>query len=495
VLIDRQGRIAHTFVGEPTRIYLPDVGRARVGSSHLRGLRHVHTVLQRGKQRAGLQREDFADLSKLRLDCVASLAVNDAGEPGELQYASLASAERQKARSVHQLQLDLVAYIAAAEQAQARLAATKPADDGRERAIVVGVYPDKQSAEWHLEEIRELADTAGVHVVDSLVQLRQRVDPRFVVGSGKLEEAVLMALEADASLMIIDHALTPAQARAVCKGADLRVLDRNQLILDIFAQHAKSRDGKLQVELAQLKYTLPRLTDLDAGLSRLTGGIGGRGPGETKLEINRRRARERIGKLEKQIDQLSRQRGLRRQRRQHAAQPIIGVVGYTNAGKSTLLNALTGSAALVADQLFATLDPTSRRLHLGEGRQAVITDTVGFIRELPDDLINAFRATLEELHGADLLLHVADCSDPRCEAKMEAVVATLAELKLSHLPQLLVLNKMDRQDPFVSRALQVKWRGVGVSATEKTGFADLLQEIVQRLPAPEAAVDMGRPKP
>ena len=216
-----------------------------------------------------------------------------------------------------------------------------------------------------------------------LRRLRPRPDAKFVVGRGKLEEVVLQCLDEDIELLIFDNDLTPAQARSLASSTDLKIIDRTQLILDIFAQHASSRDGKLQVELAQLRYNLPRLTEMDAGLSRLTGGIGGRGPGETKLEINRRRAREKINKLEGQIKALSKQRGLRRRNRYHSGLPVVAVVGYTNAGKSTLLNRLTRSDVLVADQLFATLDPTSRRLNFADGHHLILTDTVGFIRDLP----------------------------------------------------------------------------------------------------------------
>ena len=497
VLINRQGRLTHAFVGDATRIYLPDLGRVRAGSGHFRGLRHVHTVLQRGRQDVGLHRDDFADLTRLRLDAVVALAVHADGAPGKVHWATLAPArpglavargtgpavtQAHQEASLHEVDVDFAARIADLEQLHGRQAAAKAAFDGRERALVVGVYPNRQEALWRLDEIRELADTAGVGVVDTLVQLRERIDPRFVVGRGKLEEAVLRALDVDAQLLIMDHDLTPAQGRALAAQSELRVIDRTQLILDIFAQHAQSRDGKLQVELAQLKYTLPRLTDLDTGLSRLTGGIGGRGPGETKLEINRRRARDRIARLERQIDSLSGQRQLRRQQRQGGAQPMIAVVGYTNAGKSTLLNSLTGSQAKVADQLFATLDPTSRRLALGGGRQAVVTDTVGFIRFLPPDLVNAFRATLEELDGADLLLHVADCSDPRCDAKIAAVEALLDELQVGAIARLTVLNKVDAQEPRLAGAMAHRHHGVLVSARDGRGMAELVAAIQRLLP-------------
>lgn len=488
VLVNRQGHIEQTFVGDPHRIYLPDVGRARVGLGHLRGLRHIHTVLGDGV----LHRDDLADLTKLRLDSVCAVAVDDAGEPGALQYAYLLpgaggrTARTEGARSVHALELDFAELVAALEEEQARHAGTREADGAKERAVVVGVYADRAESAWRLAELRELAETAGVAVQDTLVQIRRAVDGRFVVGKGKLEEAVLRCLDVDASLLIVDHNLTPAQARAIASMSELRVIDRTQLILDIFAQHARSRDGKLQVELAQLKYTLPRLTDLDAGLSRLTGGIGGRGPGETKLEINRRRARDRISRLEREIAKLSDQRNLRRGKRQRGSLPVVSIVGYTNAGKSTLLNKLTGSEVIVANQLFATLDTTSRRLRFPREREAVVTDTVGFIRDLPPDLIRAFRATLEELEDADLLLHVVDVSDPMRDEKIATVNGLLDELHLGTIPRILVLNKADLEPPFVVRALADKLHGVMVSAVTGAGLVDLAHAVAHRLWQTEA---------
>ena len=483
MLVNRQGHVEQTFVGDPQRIYLPDVGRARAGLGHLRGLRHIHTVLGDGV----LHRDDLADLTKLRLDCVCAVAVEASGEPGNTQYAYLLpgtggrSSRTESARSVHALDVDFAELIGALEEEQARHVGVRDADATKERAVVVGVYADRAESQWRLDELRELAETAGVAVQDTLVQIRRAVDGRFVVGKGKLEEAVLRCLDMDASLLIVDHNLTPAQARAIASLSELRVIDRTQLILDIFAQHARSRDGKLQVELAQLKYTLPRLTDLDAGLSRLSGGIGGRGPGETKLEINRRRARDRISRLEREISKLSDQRNLRRGKRQRGALPVVSIVGYTNAGKSTLLNKLTGSAVIVANQLFATLDTTSRRLRFPREREAVITDTVGFIRDLPPDLIRAFRATLEELEDADLLLHVVDVSDPMRDEKIAAVNGLLDELHLGSIPRILVLNKADLEAPFVVRALADKLHGVMASAVTGAGLEKLVHGIAQRL--------------
>jgi GTP-binding protein HflX len=361
--------------------------------------------------------------------------------------------------------------------------------------LLVGAFTGSRgAAEDSMAELRELARTAGVDVLDAILQGRREIDPRTVVGEGKLQEILVRSMALGADLLVFDRDLSPSQARHVAEATSVRIIDRTQLILDIFAQRARSADGKLQVELAQLKYLLPRLVGRDESLSRLAGGIGGRGPGETKLEIDRRRVRDRISHLEDRIDRLSADRATRRRQRSRQRVPVISIVGYTNAGKSTLLNALTHSSVLAEDILFATLDPTSRRLRIprngalatnGEPREVgevVITDTVGFIRDLPRDLVAAFRATLEELEEADLLLHVVDASDPRHAEQARAVEAVLGTLDLERTPRLLVFNKMDRA-PDAARALAHREGGVAVSAATREGFPELLarcEEILWR---------------
>jgi len=278
-----------------------------------------------------------------------------------------------------------------------------------------------------------------------------------------------------ATMIVFDAELSPSQARHIAEATSLKILDRTQLILDIFAQRAQSADGKLQVELAQLKYRYPRLVGRDDSLSRLAGGIGGRGPGETKLEIDRRRVRDRITALERRIEGLSASRHVRRKQRDERGLPVISIVGYTNAGKSTLLNALTESKVLAEDILFATLDPTSRRLRFPRDREVIITDTVGFIRDLPADLVNAFRATLEELGDADLLLHVVDASDPRLDSQVEAVETILGGLGLEGKPRLLVFNKADRLPAGQAKEIAHLRGGVAISASTRDGLAELLR--------------------
>jgi len=339
-----------------------------------------------------------------------------------------------------------------------------------------------------MDELRELARSAGVSIVDTVVQRRGRVDPRSVLGSGKLQDLMIRAFQSDVDLIIVDQNLTPTQARNLAERLELRVIDRTQLILDIFAQRASTRDGKLQVELAQLKYRLPRLAQrADVSLSRLAGGIGGRGPGETKLEVDRRRVRDRIARLERELKKLRGQRESRRKRRTRRELPTLSIVGYTNAGKSTLLRALTRTNVHIADQMFATLDPTSRRLRFPRDQEVIITDTVGFIRDLPKDLVAAFRATLEELSSADLLFHVIDASVPDVERRIEAVREVLGEIGLAETPELLVFNQVDRLAPGVGAAIAARHGGVAVSALKRRGLAALIERAAQILWAEDGA--------
>ncbi|HEY2744217.1 MAG TPA: GTPase HflX [Polyangia bacterium] len=455
ILVDRKGNIEHVIVGDQHKIDLPDFGPRRAGIGRMRGVRLVHTHL-RGEP---LTRDDFIDLAKLRLDLVGAILMTQDGGLGPLTCAHLLppNPEGQQWRvlepvSAHELQKfrapDFLELIRALEDEFADHArSARVVDDGRDRAVLVQVNIGRitpEEADARLHELKELCRTADVRVLDIVTQKRQQVDPRYVIGKGKVEDVVTRALQNDATMLVFDHDLNPAQARTITDATELKVIDRTMLILDIFAQHAQSRDGKLQVELAQLKYTLPRLHEKNTMMSRLTGGIGGRGPGETKLEVNRRRAREKIHQLEQQIKQLGKRREQRRSLRTKNEMPIVSIVGYTNAGKSTLLNALTEGDVLVEDKLFATLDPTSRRLRFPSEREIIMTDTVGFIRDLPKDLVAAFRATLEELEEADLLIHVVDAADPAREAQIRAVERILEELKLNEKERLIVFNKCDR---------------------------------------------------
>uniref|UniRef100_UPI00272E4892 GTPase HflX n=1 Tax=Geoalkalibacter sp. TaxID=3041440 RepID=UPI00272E4892 len=351
----------------------------------------------------------------------------------------------------------------------------------------------RSELEESLNELAELARTADVVVLDRVVQRTQKIHPRFLMGEGKIREVIIRALQQGATLLIFDQDLSPGQVRSISEMTEMKVIDRTQLILDIFARRAHTLDGKVQVEVAQLKYLMPRLLGKGTAMSRLMGGIGGRGPGETKLEIDRRRIRERLSRLEKQLEELARGRRQRRQRRIRAEVPIVSIVGYTNAGKSTLLNALTQSAVFTEDLLFATLDTATRRLRFPEEREVIITDTVGFIRKLPKSLLGAFKATLEELEDADLLLHVVDISAERFEEHIAAVERILQDLDLARIPRLLVFNKIDRLPSGEVAALCRRFAAIPVSALERATFTALLEELQQRFWPQEASLPDPRP--
>ncbi len=381
-----------------------------------------------------------------------------------------------------QLELDFEQLIRSLEEEFARVQGVRELGDNRERAILVSVTSgSKFEAEDSLAELKELARSSGILVLDSVLQHRPKPDPKFLMGKGKLQELVLKALQLGADLLVFDQELTPAQVRTLADFTDLKIIDRAQLILDIFAQRAHSRVGKVQVELAQLKYMLPRLSTRDDALSRLTGGIGGRGPGETKLEVDRRRVKDRIHRLENELKHLAKGREQCRSRRLKKELPIVSIVGYTNAGKSTLLNALTHSQVYVEDQLFATLDPTSRRLRFPRDLEVIITDTVGFIRDLPKDLMEAFRSTLDELEDADLLLHVVDVSNPRFEEQIQAVNKILYELGLHTKPTLIVFNKEDKVDPKLVENVCRLYQAVSISALQPDTLFKLTQRMEKEL--------------
>jgi GTP-binding protein HflX len=481
VLIDRRGAIQHVMVGDASKIMLPDFGRIRGGTGRFRGLRLVHTHL-RGE---ALTRDDLTDLALLRLDAVAAITVDAAGRPGKLFVAHMVPdgpAAELPAEQATAPRTDFIELITRVEAQFGRAHRIASTDKGKDRALIVHVDIGRsKDSEARVAELRELCRTAGVKILDIMVQRRPEADPKFLVGRGKLDEILLRAMQLGAEAVIFDPDLTPGQARMISDVTEIKVLDRTMLILDIFAQHATSRDGKLQVELAQLRYTLPRLIEKNTMMSRLTGGIGGRGPGETKLEINRRRARERIHLLEKRLGDLADDRRLRRRRRGEREVPIIAICGYTNAGKSTLLNALTQGNALAADKLFATLDPISRRLRFPEEREVVITDTVGFIRDLPKELIAAFRATLEEMADADLLVHVVDASDPDRDAHIRAVEEILNDLGLGDKPRVLVWNKADQLAEPDADHLAQHGGGFVVSALDRATFGPLLLAIERSL--------------
>ena len=495
------------IVGDAGKLFLPDVGRLRAAQGRFRGLRLVHTHLRNEP----LTRDDLVDLVRLRLDLVAAIQVGPDGAPGGVSYAynvpqiDAGDAYREVGPvRLDRLDVDFGELVSNLEGEFARHARTREvqAKDGRAILVHVGEkssaqrsaaqrFAHRADASASVRELSELARTAGVDVVDVVVQQRDKIDPKFVLGRGKLDDVVVRAMQLDAETLIFDRELSPSQSTAIAGVTDLKIIDRTQLILDIFAQRAESRDGKLQVELAQLKYALPRLGQKDDALSRLTGGIGGRGPGETKLEIGKRRARERVHHLEQQIKTLAKQRQQRRARRTRGDVPVVAIVGYTNAGKSTLLNTMTGLSdaekVLAEDKLFATLDTRSRRLHLptgdgGRAGDAILVDTVGFIRDLPEDLFAAFRATFEEAADADLILHVVDASDPARDEHVKTTDEVLDELGLSKRPRLIVYNKADLLAAGQTERLTIGKRDTYVvSAMQKESTHKLAHAIAAKL--------------
>ena len=500
-LVDRRGTITWVGVGDAHRIELPDLKRQRAAGRRLRGLRFVHTHLADEP----LTRDDLADLVLLRLDLIAALTVREDGLPGVVHAAHLRPPGRPNHEGPEeetpwellppvppsQLDLDCTELLSDLERTFARFAPDRPGRRYSGRAILVGVGEKALPLGDVMEELAELARDAGLEVVDSLVQRRTRLDPRTLVGRGKLEALVIRALDRGADLILFACDLSPSQARNISQATDLKVLDRTQLILDIFARRATSREGKLQVELAQLRYRLPRLVQRDTSLSRLGGGIGGRGPGETRLEVDRRRVRERIARLQRDLAQVAVKRDVRRKRREVRGLPVVSLVGYTNAGKSTLLNRLTRSEVAAGDRMFETLDPTNRRLRVPVEREVLLADTVGFIHDLPEDLIEAFRGTLEEISAASLLLQVVDASSPRLDSRAAAVEGLLAGLGFEEIPRIVLLNKVDRLDAAARAALPQRLAGAEtwhVSGVTGEGLEDLVGGIARLIPAKLAGV-------
>lgn len=489
LLIDRKGKVRMTLAGQADSIYIPELPRMRDGAGRLRGWRLLHTHL--GDE--GLSREDLMDLLFLRLDAAISLTVDENGEPRQWQAAWLLPGNGagkdsdpyyvDSPRPWYETKCDFIALAESLEDEFNNFGPENGETDPAKRAILISVSSDPLTVqERNLDELEELAATAGVEAGGRMAQRARQPNPRLILGKGKLAELEVLALNARAELLIFDGELSPAQLHNLADVTERKVLDRTQLILDIFAQHAVTKAGKLQVELAQLAYSQPRLAGKNRAMDRLMGGIGGRGPGESKLETDRRKIRERMGALRRELENLRQQRAFRRGRRERNGIPVAALVGYTNAGKSTLLNRLTSSEVLAEDKLFATLDPTTRRLRFPREREITLADTVGFIRNLPAELLEAFRATLEELQAADLLVHVADASHPELSRQIESVEAILEDLELGGKPVLLVLNKSDLLSPEALAGLKASFpSAISVSAIDLSGLDKLLERMEREL--------------
>ncbi len=560
LLIDRQGKVELTIVGDAHGILIPTLARER-STGRLRGIRLLHTHLTDSK----LSGEDLMDLLFLRLDSIGVLTIDEFGAPIHFQSAHLLPAlisdesyirdiskTSKKQKQLEYLEekqdqplqaedidfiltqnlyhasaepkpvipnrpaepyritdffawdknpLDLSAEIDAIEEEFARLIKDSHSTENTKnitkynakgtldtfqagsRCVLVSVSKaPKAIQERNLAELTELAKTAGLGVVGNLIQRVTTINPRQILSQNKLAELEVIALQGHAGIIIFDGELSPAQLQNLAELTERKVLDRTQLILDIFAQHAKTGAGKLQVEMAQLKYTQPRLVGKNRAMDRLMGGIGGRGPGETKLETDRRRVKDRIAKIKIELENLKKQRQANRAKRNRYNLPVAALVGYTNAGKSTLLNKLTKSEVIAENKLFATLDPTTRRLRFPEEHEIVLADTVGFIRDLPKELMEAFRATLEELNEANILIHVLDASHDEMEQQLESVEKILEELKLSDVPRVLLLNKWDNLPKESQELLLERFSGAyPVSALTGFGLAEASAHIEQTL--------------
>ncbi|ABL00493.1 small GTP-binding protein [Pelobacter propionicus DSM 2379] len=494
ILVNRSGMVEYVIVGDERGLVIPELRDYPLGKRPLRGLRLIHTHLKNEQ----VSEDDLTDLSLLRLDLLAALLFSPEKRRISVQMAWISPTSSGPSTitgaitTFERVDLECARFLEELEADLSRSTRAKSSGvEALERAILVSVTVEgtRQEAEDSIMELRELARTAQIEVLDEFIQRPRSINPRFVMGEGKMRDVVIRALQHGATMLIFDQELTPAQIRSISAMTELKAIDRSQLILDIFARRAQTLDGKVQVELAQLKYLLPRLTGRGVQMSRLMGGIGGRGPGETKLETDRRRIRDRIASLERELKELSRGRDQRRRKRVKASVPIVSIVGYTNAGKSTLLNTLTKSRVFTEDLLFATLDTSTRRLRFPLEREVIITDTVGFIRSLPASLLGAFKATLEELRDADLLLHVVDASNPRFETHIQQVNRILDELELGDKPRLLIFNKSDllaklkKSDTIAFLRVRQFARtcgGIMIAATDRTSMSPLLEELQRR---------------
>lgn len=477
LLINRRGNIEAVVVGTDRQVVIPQLARSRSGPRLLRGIRFVHTHLKNQP----LTKDDLTDLALLRLDLMVVLGVGMQGEPVSLSLAHLLppnpqgkTYEEWAPQSLQMFRCRCDHFVLSLEAEIARATPVLHRTDDTVRALLVsGTEGNWADQEERLLECRELAESQGIRVLGTVAQRLRRINPRYVLGMGKMTDVIIQAWQSGADLLIFDRDLTPTQMQALSEMVEMKVIDRTQLILDIFAARAHSRAGKIQVELAQLKYILPRLSQSSTAFSRLGGGIGARGPGETKLETDLRRVRKRITYLEDKLKDVGRQREQQRPRRLRQGIPVVSIVGYANAGKSTLLNALTHSQVSAEDRPFDTLDTINRRLRLPSGRYAILTDTVGFIRDLPRNLLDAFRTTLEDLRHADLLVHVVDATAPDCDQQIHAVESILRELELQHVARVMVMNKCDRLPPSDVDILERSSRALCVSAIRKETLTPL----------------------
>jgi GTP-binding protein HflX len=469
-------------VGDKTGIALPPLSSERVGRARFRGLRFIHTHLNTEL----LSREDLTDLAILQLDLVACIA--EKRDEGILMHAGHLIPQNKKGQAwdfigpipVQELDLDFIEFITELENEFVKERGSHYIlDKDKERCVLVSVASPRrvQDVEDRIAELKDLCYSAGITVVEIIIQRPKEIHPKFLIGKGKIEEIIVRCQQLGVDLLVFDDELTPGQIKNISAMTDLRVIDRNQLILDIFAGRARTNEAKIQVELAQLRYIRPRLSEGNIAFSRLTGGIGARGPGETKLEVDRRRIRDKISLLEKRLNEVRQERDKKREKRRFSGIPIVSIIGYTNSGKSTLMNLLTKSRVEAEDKPFSTLNPTTRLIKYPERKNIILTDTVGFIRDLPQVLLRAFVATLEELDDAYLLLHLVDVGSPDFEDKIKAVEDILTTLGLKEKKRLIVFNKIDKTDRTFLKNIEDRYRAVSISSLKKIGIDRLIHAI------------------
>jgi GTP-binding protein HflX len=486
LLINRRGLVEYVIVGDKTGIAIPPLSSERVGRARFRGLRFIHTHLNTEL----LSREDLTDLAILQLDLVACIA--EKRDEGILIHAGHLIPQNKKGQAwdfigpipVQELDLDFIEFITELENEFVKERGSHYIlDKDKERCVLVSIASPRrvQDVEDRIAELKDLCYSAGITVVETTIQRPKEIHPKFLIGKGKIEEIIVRCQQLGVDLLVFDDELTPGQIKNISAMTDLRVIDRNQLILDIFAGRARTNEAKIQVELAQLRYIRPRLSDGNIAFSRLTGGIGARGPGETKLEVDRRRIRDKISLLEKRLNEVRQERDKKREKRRFSGIPIVSIIGYTNSGKSTLMNLLTKSRVEAEDKPFSTLNPTTRLIKYPERKNIILTDTVGFIRDLPQVLLRAFVATLEELDDAYLLLHLVDVGSPDFEDKIKAVEDILTTLGLKEKKRLIVFNKIDKTDRTFLKNIEDRYRAVSISSLKKIGIDRLIQAIEAEL--------------
>ncbi len=476
VVIDRKGNLQYIIIGNEREILWPTFYEFHLNRFNLRGISALHTHLHS----KGLDYDDITDLAYLRLDFICSITVSDNGLPENIEISRIDIVNGKNSNkivysgSVKNLNIDFFNEISLLENEILKFSGIVKSTDNDNVLLVNAGKKSKYLLEEEMQELINLAKAANYNVVDHVIQRINKINPSLILGKGKFKELIIKSLEKNARKIIFYHDLTPAQAKFIASFADIEVIDRTTLILNIFARRAFSREGKLKVELAKLKYLLPRVADKAEALSRIRGGIGLKGPGETIAEVERRRIKNRIKTIEKELSKISTKRDILRRRRAKQNIPVASIIGYTNAGKSTLLNSLTKSDIFVENLFFATLDTFSRRFFLENNREIIITDTVGFIKNLPKTLLDAFKSTLEELAYSNLLIHLVDISDENFAANIDVVENILKDIGAENVPQVLVFNKIDKVEKDIVENINNRYNAISISAKDRSSLAPLV---------------------